>query len=106
MVLVMRCEDWRVAEIDPPGSAGRAGGGASGDDAGGRTFATDPRIVAQQAGMVATAWSPPGAPPSWRLTAAQFEALRNDEEMLAIAATIPPDRLRRCCSRQRRASSC
>ncbi|HEY6398949.1 MAG TPA: DUF2332 domain-containing protein [Solirubrobacteraceae bacterium] len=57
------------------------------------TFATDPRVVAEQAGMVAKAWSPPGAPPSWRLTAAQFEALRDDEELLAIAATIPADRL-------------
>lgn len=43
--------------------------------------------------MVAAAWSPAGAPPSWRLTAAQFEALRDDAELLAIAATIPEDRL-------------
>jgi hypothetical protein len=43
--------------------------------------------------MVASAWSPADAPESWRLTAAHFEALRDDEEMLAIAATIPPDRL-------------
>lgn len=43
--------------------------------------------------MVAAAWSPTGAPPSWRLTAAQFEILRDDPELLAIAATIPPDRL-------------
>jgi hypothetical protein len=43
--------------------------------------------------MVAGAWSPPGAPPSWRLTAAQYELLAGDEELLAIAATIPPDRL-------------
>jgi hypothetical protein len=50
-------------------------------------------VVADQAGLVAAAWSPVGAPPSWRLTAAQFEALRDDAEMLAIAATIPPDRL-------------
>jgi hypothetical protein len=50
-------------------------------------------VVADQAGMVAAAWSPVWAPPSWRLTAAQFEALREDAEMLAIAATIPPDRL-------------
>ncbi len=57
------------------------------------TFATDPRIVAEQAGIVAAAWSPPGAPPSWRLTAAQFEALRDDRELLGIAATIPAERL-------------
>ncbi len=56
-------------------------------------FATDPRVVADQAGMVATAWSPADAPASWRLTAAQFEALRDDPELQAIAATIPPDRL-------------
>ena len=54
---------------------------------------TDLRVVAEQAGMVATAWSPPDAPPSWRLTAAQFEALRNDQEMLELGATIPEERL-------------
>lgn len=43
--------------------------------------------------MLATAWSPAGAPASWRLTAAQFEALRDDPELLALAATIPPDRV-------------
>jgi hypothetical protein len=59
----------------------------------GRAFATEPHIVAQQAGMVATAWSPPEAPPSWQLTAAQFAALRDDRELLEIAATIPADRL-------------
>jgi hypothetical protein len=57
------------------------------------THATDPAVVAQQAGSIAAAWSPPGAPASWELTAAQFEILRQDEELLAIAATIPPDRL-------------
>jgi hypothetical protein len=57
------------------------------------THATDPAVVAQQAGAIAAAWSPPGAPASWQLTAAQFEILRHDEELLAIAATIPPDRL-------------
>jgi hypothetical protein len=57
------------------------------------SFATDPRVVAEQAGMVAAAWSPPGAPASWELTAAQFAALRDDAELRAIAATIPPDRL-------------
>ncbi|MGO9820720.1 MAG: DUF2332 family protein [Solirubrobacteraceae bacterium] len=57
------------------------------------THATDPAVVAQQAGAIAGAWSPPGAPDSWQLTAAQFEILRHDQELLAIAATIPPDRL-------------
>ena len=56
-------------------------------------LASDPEDVARQAGLVAEAWSPAGAPSSWRLTAAQFEALTNDRELAAIAATIPPDRL-------------
>jgi hypothetical protein len=56
-------------------------------------FATDLRIVAEQAGVVAAAWSSSGAPASWALTAAQFEALRDEREMLEIAAMIPPDRL-------------
>jgi hypothetical protein len=56
-------------------------------------FATDPHLVADQAGMVARAWSPADAPSSWRLTAAQFEALRDDRELLSIAATIPPEKL-------------
>jgi hypothetical protein len=54
---------------------------------------SDPVTVKQQAAMVAAAWSPPGAPTSWRLTATQFETLGHDPEMLAIAATIPEDRL-------------
>jgi hypothetical protein len=61
--------------------------------AGTADFATEPRVVADQAGMVATAWSPPDAPASWRLTAAQFEALRDDPELQAIAATVAPHRL-------------
>ena len=55
--------------------------------------ATDPSVVADQAGKVAAAWSPAGAPASWKLTASQFETLRDDQELLAIAATIPPDKL-------------
>jgi hypothetical protein len=54
---------------------------------------TEPRLVAEQAGAIASAWSPPGAPASWRLTAAQFQALRDDPELQALAATIAPDRL-------------
>jgi hypothetical protein len=49
--------------------------------------------VARQAGLVADAWSPAGAPASWCLTAAQFETLRDDSELLAIAATVGRDRL-------------
>jgi hypothetical protein len=57
------------------------------------TPATEPALVAHQADTVAAAWSPPGAPASWRLTAAQYEILRDDPELLALAATIPLDRL-------------
>jgi hypothetical protein len=57
------------------------------------TGGTDPALVAQQAAAVAAAWSPVGAPASWELTAAQFAALRDDPELLAVAAPIPPDRL-------------
>jgi hypothetical protein len=56
-------------------------------------MASDPQDVARQGGLVAAAWSPAGAPSSWRLTAAQFEALSSDRELAAIAASIPPDRL-------------
>jgi hypothetical protein len=56
-------------------------------------FETDPAVVADQAGLVATAWSPPGAPYTWALTAAQFATLRDDRELRAIAAQIAPDRL-------------
>lgn len=63
------------------------------DHAGVASPSTAPLLVADQAGAVAAAWSPPGAPGSWRLTAAQFEVLRDDDELLALAATIPPDRL-------------
>jgi hypothetical protein len=55
--------------------------------------ATPPEVVSQQAAAIAAAWSPPGAPPSWRLTAAQFEMLRDDRDLQQLAATIPPDRL-------------
>jgi hypothetical protein len=55
--------------------------------------ASDAEEVARQAGLVAAAWSPPGAPSSWRLTAAQFETLRDDAKLMAIATTIPLDRL-------------
>ena len=57
------------------------------------TGGTDPALVAGQAAAVAAAWSPADAPASWQLTAAQFAALRDDPELLAVAAPIPPDRL-------------
>jgi hypothetical protein len=43
--------------------------------------------------MIAAAWSAPGAPASWRLRAAQLSALSDDRELLAIAATVPSERL-------------
>lgn len=64
------------------------------DDARGhRPSASDPAAVAEQAGLVAAAWSPRDAPASWHLTASQLAVLRDDRELLALAATIPPDRL-------------
>ena len=54
---------------------------------------TDPSVVSQQAAGVAASWSPDGAPASWRLTAAQFEAIRDEPELLEIASTIQSDRL-------------
>jgi hypothetical protein len=57
------------------------------------TGGTDPALVGQQAAAVAAAWSPAGGPASWELTAAQFATLRDDPELLAVAAEIPPDRL-------------
>jgi hypothetical protein len=54
---------------------------------------TDPGAVAAQADLLARAWSPPGAPPSGRLTAAIFATLRSDPELLGLAAEIPAERL-------------
>ena len=50
-------------------------------------------VVSRQAAAIAAAWSPPGSPASWRLIAAQFGVLRDDPELLAMAATIAPERL-------------
>jgi hypothetical protein len=49
--------------------------------------------VRAQAQEVAGGWSPPGAPSSWRLTAALFEAIAADDELLEQLAVLPPDRL-------------
>ena len=49
--------------------------------------------VRAQALEVAGGWSPPGAPSSWRLTAALFEAIAADDELLERLAVLPPDRL-------------
>ena len=47
----------------------------------------------EQAAQLAAAWSGAGAPASWALTGAFFAALRDDPDLLAIAARIDPDRL-------------
>jgi hypothetical protein len=49
--------------------------------------------VREQAAQLATAWSGAGAPSSWSLTAALFATLRDDPDLLALAARIDPDRL-------------
>src|SRR3954449_6456961 len=49
--------------------------------------------VREQAAQLATAWSGADAPASWRLTGALFATLRDDPELLAVAARIDPDRL-------------
>jgi hypothetical protein len=49
--------------------------------------------VRGQALEVARGWSPPGAPSSWRLTAALFEAIAADGDLLGRLALLPADRL-------------
>lgn len=49
--------------------------------------------VRSEATQIARGWSKPGAPPSWALTAAIFDALARDEDLLTVAAAIPEDRL-------------
>lgn len=46
-----------------------------------------------QALGVARGWSPPGAPRSWRLTAALFEAIAAHDGLLGRLAVLPADRL-------------
>ena len=49
--------------------------------------------VRGQATEIARGWSAPGAPASWALTAAIFDALARDEDLLALAADVPADKL-------------
>ena len=49
--------------------------------------------VRGQALEVARGWSPPGAPQSWRLTAALFEAIAASDDLLGMLAVLPADRL-------------
>jgi hypothetical protein len=61
---------------------------------GGMTSAESHRAaVADQARAVATAWSPPGAPPSWWLTAETFTAIAEEDVLLDLAAALPAERL-------------
>ncbi len=49
--------------------------------------------VRSQAEEIAAGWSEPGAPASWALTAGIFRTLAEDDELLALAAEIPAERL-------------
>jgi len=49
--------------------------------------------IRAQALEVAAGWSPAGAPDSWRLTAALFQAIAAHEPLLSRLAGLPPDRL-------------
>jgi hypothetical protein len=49
--------------------------------------------VREQADRLAAAWSGAEAPASWALTAALFSTLRDDPDLLALAARIDADRL-------------
>ena len=52
-----------------------------------------PDELRAQALTVARGWSPPGAPQSWRLTAALFEAIAVQDDLLDRLAALPADRL-------------
>ena len=49
--------------------------------------------IRDQALEVAAGWSPPDAPPSWRLTAALLRAIAGHEPLLGRLAALPPGRL-------------
>jgi hypothetical protein len=49
--------------------------------------------IRAQALEVADGWSGPGAPPSWRLTAALFRAIAGHDGLRRRLAGLPPDRL-------------
>jgi hypothetical protein len=49
--------------------------------------------VRGQAAEVARGWAKPGSPSSWALTAAVFATLADDDDLAAMAAEIPSDRL-------------
>jgi len=49
--------------------------------------------IRDQALEVGAGWSTPDAPPSWRLTAALFQAIAAHDQLLDRLAALPPDRL-------------
>jgi hypothetical protein len=49
--------------------------------------------IRAQALEVAAGWSPPDAPPSWRLTAALLRAIAGHDELVGRLAALPPGRL-------------
>jgi hypothetical protein len=49
--------------------------------------------IRAQALEVAAGWSPPGAPRSWRLTAALFDAIAAHDELVERLTALPADRL-------------
>jgi hypothetical protein len=72
----------------------RAGGPAAAEvDRRGAASVSGVDEIRAQALEVAAGWSPPGAPGSWRLTAALFEAIAAHEELLGGLVTLPPDHL-------------
>jgi hypothetical protein len=52
-----------------------------------------PDELRAQALEVARGWSPPGAPRSWRLTAALFDAIAAQDDLLDRLSALPADRL-------------
>ena len=75
-----------------PGAAAAAGGRSRLTDLAGVSLSGADEVRAQ-ALEVAGGWSPPGAPGSWRLTAALFEAIAAEDELVERLGTLPPDRL-------------
>ena len=75
-----------------PGAAAAAGGRGRQTDLAGVSLSGADEVRAQ-ALEVAGGWSPPDAPGSWRLTAALFEAIAAEDELVERLGTLPPDRL-------------
>ena len=75
-----------------PGAAAAAGGRSRLTDLAGVSLSGADEVRAQ-ALEVAGGWSPPDAPGSWRLTAALFEAIAAEDELVERLGTLPPDRL-------------